>query len=101
MLALTQPGDLVLDPYMGVGSSAVAAVLHGRRAAGSDTEPRYLAIARERVALAAEGRLRTRPMSRPVYVPPAPSPPDPLRARHSSRQLSMTWCSAPVPRARS
>ena len=101
VLALTQPGDLVLDPYMGVGSSAVAAVLHGRRAAGSETEPRYLAIARERVALAAEGRLRTRPMSRPVYVPPAPSPPDPLRARHSSRQLSMTWCSAPVPRARS
>jgi len=102
VLALTQPGDLVLDPYMGVGSSAVAAVLHGRRAAGSETEPRYLAIARERVALAAEGRLRTRPMSRPVYVPPAPSRPDVLpRARHSSRQLSLTWCSAPVPRARS
>ena len=102
VLALTDPGDLVLDPYMGVGSTAVAAVLHGRRAAGAEIEARYLSIARERVALAAEGRLRTRPMTRPIYVPPAPPRPDDLpRARHSSRQLSMSWCSGPAATPRS
>jgi adenine-specific DNA-methyltransferase len=69
VLALTAPGDLVLDPYVGVGSAAVAAILHGRRAAGADLEPDYIAIARERVMLAARGLLPTRPMGRPVYVP--------------------------------
>ena len=37
VLALTNFGDLVLDPYIGAGSAACAAVLHGRRAAGADT----------------------------------------------------------------
>ena len=69
VLALTDPDDLVVDPYVGVGSSAVAAVLHARRAAGADVDAAYVRIARERVALAAAGLLRTRPMSRPVYQP--------------------------------
>jgi adenine-specific DNA-methyltransferase len=69
VLALTEPGDLVLDPYVGVGSAAVAAVLHGRRAAGAEIEEGYLGLARERVALAARGLLRTRPIERPIYVP--------------------------------
>jgi adenine-specific DNA-methyltransferase len=69
VLALTGPGDLVLDPYMGAGSTAVAAVLHGRRAAGADVVAEYIATARERVALAARGSLRTRPRNRPVYTP--------------------------------
>src|SRR3990170_7511275 len=36
VLALTKERDLVIDPYIGVGSTAVAAVKHGRRAAGAD-----------------------------------------------------------------
>ena len=71
VLALTNPGDVVLDPYLGVGSSAVAAITHGRRAVGAEIEPRYVAAARTRLKLAARGRLRTRPMTRPVYVPTA------------------------------
>lgn len=71
VLATTNPGDLVVDPYLGVGSTACAAVLHGRRAAGADVVAEYVEIARERVQLASEGKLRTRPMGRPVYVPPA------------------------------
>jgi adenine-specific DNA-methyltransferase len=47
----------------------VAAVRHARRAAGADTDPRYLRVARERVRLAAAGLLPTRPMTRPVYEP--------------------------------
>jgi adenine-specific DNA-methyltransferase len=70
VLALTDPGDLVVDPYMGVGSTAVAAVRHGRRVAGAEIVLEYTAIARERTALAAAGLLRTRPMDRPVYQPP-------------------------------
>ncbi len=69
LLATTDAGDLVVDPYMGVGTTACAAVLHGRRAAGAEIRPDYVAIARERLALAAAGRLRTRPRSRPVHQP--------------------------------
>jgi adenine-specific DNA-methyltransferase len=69
VLATTLPGDLVVDPYMGVGTTACAAVLHGRRAAGAEIVPEYVAIARERLALAAAGRLGTRPMTRPVHRP--------------------------------
>jgi adenine-specific DNA-methyltransferase len=68
-LALTRPGDLVLDPYMGVGSTAVAALRHGRRFAGAEIFPAYVTEARTRLRLAARGLLRTRPMSRPVYAP--------------------------------
>ncbi len=73
VLALTNPGDLVVDPYIGVGSSAVAAVLHGRRAAGADIVLEYLEIARKRLQAAAQGSLRRRPMQRAVYEPPPTS----------------------------
>jgi len=69
VLSMTRMGDLVVDPYMGVGSTAVAAVLHNRRAAGAEIVPEYLEIAKKRVALASIGALPTRPMDRPVYVP--------------------------------
>lgn len=69
VLALTQETDLVIDPYMGVGSTAVAAVLHRRRAAGAEAVKEYIDIARARLTMAAAGILRTRPMDRPVYQP--------------------------------
>lgn len=69
VLGLTKEDDLVVDPYAGVGSSLVASLRHGRRAAGSDTDYRYIEIARDRVRAEMAGVLRTRPMSRPVYQP--------------------------------
>ena len=42
--------DLVLDPFLGSGSTAVAAVRTGRRFVGYDTDPSYVAIAGGRVA---------------------------------------------------
>jgi DNA modification methylase len=45
-------GDLVLDPFMGSGSTAVAAVESGRHFVGYETEPAYLEIARARIAAA-------------------------------------------------
>lgn len=73
VLSTTDPGDLVFDPYMGVGSTACAAVLHGRKAAGADIVAEYIQIARRRIELAEAGRLQTRPMDRPVYEPKANS----------------------------
>src|SRR5438132_185609 len=42
ILTVTQPGDLVVDPYIGVGTTACAAVIHGRRAAGAESLPAYV-----------------------------------------------------------
>ena len=72
VLSMTDAGDSVFDPYMGVGSSAVAALMHGRAAWGCDTVPRYVEIARERVRALRDGTLKTRPMGKPVYDPTVP-----------------------------
>jgi adenine-specific DNA-methyltransferase len=69
VLSMTHPGDLVVDPYVGVGSSVCAAVLRDRRGVGADISSDYLKIARHRVHLALLGQLRTRPMDRQVYDP--------------------------------
>lgn len=69
VLSMTNEGDLVFDPFIGVGTAAVAAILHNRRAAGAEVEERYLEIARDRVQRAAAGALRTRPMNKPIYDP--------------------------------
>lgn len=69
VLALTDPGDWVLDPFMGVGSSAIAALRHHRRAIGAEIIPEYVQIARQRIEMAEEGKLRVRPMERPIYEP--------------------------------
>ena len=45
----TYRGDVVLDPFCGSGSTAVAAVRTGRRYVGYDTVPEYIELARRRV----------------------------------------------------
>ena len=69
ILALTNEDDLVIDPFAGVASSLCAAILHGRRYAGSEINEKYVEIGRERMQLAREGKLRTRPMGRPIHDP--------------------------------
>jgi site-specific DNA-methyltransferase (adenine-specific) len=46
----TYAGDLVLDPFIGSGSTAVAAVEANRHYVGFDTEAPYLELAEERIA---------------------------------------------------
>ena len=46
----TYRGDLVLDPFMGAGTTAVAAVRTGRHYAGFDTDAGYIALAEQRIA---------------------------------------------------
>ena len=69
VLAMTDPGDWVFDPYAGVGSSLIAAVKHDRRALGSEKEERYVKIARDRLARFFRGELKIRPLGKPVYQP--------------------------------
>lgn len=72
VLSMTEPGGSVLDPYLGVGSSVVAARKHGRAAFGCDIVPDYVEIARKRVRDLDAGVLRTRPMHKPIYDPSVP-----------------------------
>ena len=47
----TAPGDLVLDPFMGSGSTLVAAAALGRRGIGVDTDELFCDAARDRLGL--------------------------------------------------
>ena len=50
VLASTNPGDIVLDPFMGSGTTGVAALRHGRRFIGIEMDAEYLeGIARPRL----------------------------------------------------
>ena len=69
VLALTDEDDWVFDPYCGVGSALIGATKHGRRAVGCDRDPAYLATARERLEMLAEGTLKLRPLGKPVFIP--------------------------------
>ena len=71
VLSMTNEGDWVLDPFLGVGSSIIAAIRHGRRGAGADLVPEYLEVAGDRIQQELQGTLKTRPMDRPVYDPVA------------------------------
>ncbi len=52
--ACTNPGDLVLDPFMGSGTTGVAAIQAGRRFVGIDSDESYVDLAKLRVADAVE-----------------------------------------------
>jgi len=69
VLSLTRKGDWVVDPFLGTGTSIIAAIRHGRRGAGAEVLPRYVKLARTRIEREMKGTLRTRPMSRQVYDP--------------------------------
>lgn len=69
VLSMTELGDWIYDPYMGVGSTPIASLIHGRRAIGSEVLPQYYEIAINRIKLAEDGKLKMRPMDRPIYDP--------------------------------
>lgn len=69
VLSMTMPGESVFDPYMGVGSTVIAAIKNDRIAYGCDVVPEYVDVAWQRVHDFRAGRLKTRPMFKPVYDP--------------------------------
>jgi modification methylase len=56
LLACTEPGAVVLDPFFGTGTTGAVAKLLGRHFIGIEREPRYIRVAKERIA-------KVRPMS--------------------------------------
>jgi adenine-specific DNA-methyltransferase len=69
VLALTNEGNVVLDPFGGVGSALIAAVKHRRRGVMCEWIPEYIDVARKRLSAYQDGNLRLRPLARPVYQP--------------------------------
>jgi adenine-specific DNA-methyltransferase len=69
--ALCPPHGLVIDPYLGAGSTAIAALSEGCRFMGCDIEAKYVKIARERVKELVAGTLKVRPLDQPIHIPSA------------------------------
>lgn len=92
VLALTEEGEWVLDPFGGSGTTLIAALMHRRRGAMAEVVPEYVDIARNRLREAWEGRLRVRPMERPVYDPRGGSPYIPPKAVN----LKAVWETPPL-----
>ncbi len=69
VLALSNPRDRVLDPFLGTGSTLIAAIALGRRAIGVDINPAYTRLARGRIRSYWAGKLKRRIMGTPIYKP--------------------------------
>lgn len=74
VLSMSNEGDWVFDPFLGVGTTIIAAIRHNRRGAGAEIVNKYIEIALERIEKELRGTLKTRPMGKPIY--------DPLKAGH-------------------
>lgn len=66
--ALTNPGDLVLDPFMGSGTTGVAALVEGRRFAGAELMKEYYDISVARLKDAEAGKAKIRE-DKPAVTP--------------------------------
>jgi site-specific DNA-methyltransferase (adenine-specific) len=58
ILTWSNPGDLVLDPFCGSGTTLKMAAMHGRRWLGIDLSAEYCELSRARVALSVGAQLR-------------------------------------------
>jgi len=67
VLSLSNPGDLVFDPFAGVSSTGVAAALHDRRFWGCETVKEYVDIGVKRITDALTGQAQYRPHDKPIY----------------------------------
>jgi adenine-specific DNA-methyltransferase len=67
--ALSPKSGLVIDPYLGSGSTGVAATIEGRAFMGCDIEAKYVKIARGRLKKLKAGHLKVRPLNQPIHVP--------------------------------
>lgn len=69
VLALTNEGELVFDPFCGVASTGVAALLHKRNFWGCEVIKEYIETGRERLNATVAGTVRYRPYDQPIYDP--------------------------------
>jgi adenine-specific DNA-methyltransferase len=71
VLALTNEKSWVLDPFAGVGSTVIGAIKNNRNAIGIEKERSYCDIANRRIADLNEGKLKIRPINKPIHKPSA------------------------------
>lgn len=69
VLALTNENDVVFDPFMGVGSTIIATIMHGRKGLGYELSEEYITITNKRINDYLNGVLKIRPLGKPVYQP--------------------------------
>ncbi len=69
VLALTNENSWVLDPFAGVGSTVIGAIKNNRNAIGIEKEKSYCDIANKRIADLKEGKLKIRPINKPIHKP--------------------------------
>lgn len=69
VLALTNENSWVLDPFAGVGSTVIAAIKNNRHAIGIEKEQSYCDIAEKRINDLNEGKLKIRPINKPIHKP--------------------------------
>lgn len=66
--ALSNPGDVVLDMFLGSGSTAVASILEKRYFIGAEIQPSYFEIAKERILESENGTIKVRE-DKPIEKP--------------------------------
>ena len=64
---MTNEGELVFDPFAGVASAGVAAIVHNRTFWGCEVVDEYVEISRERLQKSIEGTVKYRPFDQPIY----------------------------------
>lgn len=69
LLALTNKGSWVLDPFSGVGSTIIAAIKNERNVVGIEKEKKYCDITKKRISDFIEGKLKFRPINKPIHTP--------------------------------
>lgn len=69
VLALTNKDSWVLDPFAGVGSTAIASLKNYRNSIGIEKEREYVRLANERIEKLKEGNLKLRPINKPIHKP--------------------------------
>ncbi|MEW5946508.1 MAG: site-specific DNA-methyltransferase [bacterium] len=82
ILALTNESDFILDPFGGVGTAMIASMMHNRKAIICEKEEKYIEIAIQRIKDFANGRLKIRPLGKPVYTP---------SGRERASQIPLFW----------
>ncbi len=69
VLAYSNEGDFVLDPFCGVGSTMVGALMNNRKAIGCELFEEYMQVAKDRVKQLEKGELPYRPLGKAIHIP--------------------------------
>ncbi len=69
VLSMTNPGDLIFDPFSGTASTGVAAIIHDRKYWGCEIYKEYIDISKKRLQDTLDGTIKYRPFDKPLYDP--------------------------------